>query len=84
MRARALALALAVGLPPALGADGLDPALLSKPPVEAWPSCELRTSDAPPSTPINEVAGLPPKSIGVPPVPQVAVKFARTCKAPVL
>ncbi|PYQ11007.1 MAG: acido-empty-quinoprotein group A [Acidobacteria bacterium] len=38
MRARALALALAVGLPPALGADGLDPALLSKPPVEAWPT----------------------------------------------
>ena len=39
MKANTLALALAVGLLPfALRADGLDPALLTRPPVEAWPT----------------------------------------------
>jgi len=39
VKASTLALALAVGLLPfALRADGLDPALLTRPPVEAWPT----------------------------------------------
>jgi len=39
VKANTLALALAVGLLPfALRADGLDPALLTRPPVEAWPT----------------------------------------------